>query len=218
MSKNQNVSIAVIRRLPRYYRYLSELLDRGVDKISSKNLAEIMHLTASQIRQDFNCFGGFGQQGYGYNVAALRAEIKAILGLENQLDTILIGAGNLGRAFASHLDFKSGGFNLLAVFDQNPALEGQVIGGVKVHRETQLPEFCREHKPKVAILCIPATATESIVSTLIECGITNFWNFSHYDIAVRFPGVTVENVHLGDSLMTLCYQISNKDHPVEAEY
>lgn len=211
MSKHGNVSLSVIRRLPRYYRFLGELNKKGIAKISSKNLADLMGLTASQIRQDLNCFGGFGQQGYGYHVAALHQEIARILGLDHSYKTILIGAGNLGHAVTMHISFQSKGFDLIGIFDNNEALFGTDIAGHKILSSAQLEEFCRENKPQVAILCVPSEAAEQLSATLIGLGITGFWNFSHFDLAIRHPGITVENVHLGDGLMTLCYRMSHAE-------
>ena len=215
MSKN-SISNSVIRRLPRYYRFLGELEHNGYIRISSRELSEKMGLTASQIRQDFNCFGEFGQQGYGYNVSDLRFEIGKILGLNVQTPMILLGAGNLGTAIASHLDFKNKGFDLIGAFDTNHDLVGKQIGSISVQDISDLEKFCAENKPVAAILCIPMTAAEKMVETLIGCGIKAFWNFTHYDIRINHPDVAVENVHLGDSLTTLSYGLtavdgSNKD-------
>ena len=205
MAKNQNVSLSVVRRLPRYYRFLGELLQKGTERISSRELAELMGLTASQIRQDLNCFGGFGQQGYGYNVEALFQEISRILGLEHRLKTILIGAGNLGRAIATHMEFETRGFELAAIFDHSPAVIGSLVGGMPVQGMEQLENFCKTEHPLVAVLCIPKDAAQSLADQLIALGIRAFWNFSHYDLAVAHKAIVVENVHMGDSLMTLSY-------------
>ena len=208
MAAKQTVSISVIRRLPRYYRFLGELSKAGLNRISSRELSEKMGLTASQIRQDLNCFGGFGQQGYGYNVNSLREEIANILGLNNKLKTILIGIGNLGKALVSYLDFGQRGFQLTGIFDKNPQLIGTSIAGYQVQDIEQLSEFCREQHPMVAILAIPKTAAESLSEQLIQCGIRCFWNFSHYDFTLYYEDVIVENVHLTDSLMTLGYRVN----------
>lgn len=204
MQENKNISKTVIRRLPRYYRFLGELLRQGVEKISSKALAERMRLTASQIRQDLNCFGGFGQQGYGYNVKELRGEIGAILHLGDKRRVIIIGAGNLGRAIALHIDFPRYGWELAAVFDRDDTLAGESIADVKVRSTAELRAFCGE-PPDMAVLCIPREGAEETVKTLMECGVTAFWNFSHFDIQTCFPDARVENVHLTDSLMILSY-------------
>ena len=204
MQKN-NISNSVIRRLPRYYRFLGELLNQGITKISSRELSEKMRLTASQIRQDLNCFGGFGQQGYGYNVAELRREVGHILGLDKQDKMILIGAGNLGRAITVHIDFAKYGYELVGIFDSNISLENIEISGIKIMHINKLPEFCEQHKPSMAVLCIPKSGAKDMVKNLIELGVNAFWNFSHYDIHYDYPDAAVENVHLTDSLMTLSY-------------
>lgn len=201
----KNISKSVIRRLPRYYRFLEELLAEGTEKISSGQLAERMRSTASQIRQDLNCFGGFGQQGYGYNVAELRAEIGEILHLNSKRRVILVGAGNLGRAIAAHIDFRQYGCELAGIFDRDRALWGLEIAGLKIKPESALGDFCRENKPDMAVLCIPRDGAQDAVRLLVESGVNAFWNFSHYDIHADFPEAAVENVHLTDSLMTLSY-------------
>ena len=208
MPKYEGVSLSVIRRLPRYYRFLGELLQKGVTRISSRELAQLMQLTASQIRQDLNCFGGFGQQGYGYNVAALHKEIANIMGLGNETRMILIGAGNLGRTISRHMKFETSGFKLIGIFDSNPNVIGQTVRDLTVQDSANLEAFCRENAPRAAILCIPKEAAYETVQHLISCGVNCFWNFSHYDINLDFDNVIVENVHLGDSLMTFCYQIN----------
>jgi len=208
MAKNQNVSLSVIKRLPRYYRFLEELLKNDVQRISSKELAQIMNLTASQIRQDLNCFGGFGQQGYGYNVAALFQEIGNILGIDKGFKIILIGAGNLGKAIALHMDFDRRGFNLIGIFDKSETIIGKDIHGHIVRDIATLEEFCKSEQPVVAALCIPKESAEELTPKLIGLGIKAFWNFSHYDINLaENRHVITENVHLGDSMMTLCYQV-----------
>ncbi len=207
MSKN-SVSNSVIRRLPRYYRFLGELEKMNIVRISSRELSEKMRLTASQIRQDFNCFGGFGQQGYGYNVSELREKIGDILGVRAENPMILIGAGNLGRAIATHIDFHKRGFNLIGIFDANPELTGSNIGELSVRSSGELEAFCRENKPVAAVLCIPKSAAAEVANILVAYGIHAFWNFSHYDLLIAHSDVIVENVHLGDSLMTLSYGLS----------
>lgn len=202
--------MSVIRRLPRYYRFLSDLQKNGVSRISSRELSSRMGLTASQIRQDLNCFGGFGQQGYGYIVEQLHDEIGNILGLDQNYPTILIGAGNLGRAVATHMSFETRGFSLVGLFDNSPAVVGQTIRGLTVRHIDSLADFCGEYQPKVAVLCLPFSAVEQLSDILIQLGIRNFWNFSHYDLSMQYPDVVVENVHMSDSLMTLCYRISNR--------
>jgi redox-sensing transcriptional repressor len=168
-----------------------------------------MGLTASQIRQDLNCFGGFGQQGYGYNIDILQEEIAYILGLDKPKSIILIGAGNLGRAVTMHMNFESKGFHLAGLFDSKESLVGQIVKNQPVRSMDTLDEFCREHLPKAAILCIPKEAAQKITEQLIKLDVKNFWNFSHYDVAVNHPDVKVENVHLGDSLTRLSYKMTN---------
>ncbi len=209
MGKN-TVSMAVVRRLPRYYRYLGELLNNDVARVSSKDLSEKMGLTASQIRQDFNCFGGFGQQGYGYNVELLHNEIGNILGLNEVKNCILVGAGNLGRALGNHLNFKRRGFQLVGIFDVSENIVGKSIGGITVQHVDEMETLLRDMKVEMAILTAPKEETIAIVDRLIACGIYGFWNFSNMDI--QREGVYFENVHLGDSLMTLCYSMSNDHH------
>ena len=209
MSKSINISNSVIRRLPRYYRFLGELEDRQISKISSRELSERMHLTASQIRQDLNCFGGFGQQGYGYNVSELRKEIGRILGVDKHRKTILIGAGNLGTALAVHINFEKSGCSLIGIFDSNKKIVGNPLGKLTITDIDDLEKFCRENKPEVAVLCIPKSVTKEIVDRLTELGVRSFWNFSHYDINVEHKNIIVENVHLGDSLLTLSYGVNN---------
>ncbi|MGI6261189.1 MAG: redox-sensing transcriptional repressor Rex [Acutalibacteraceae bacterium] len=215
MQKKDRISMSVIRRLPRYYRFLSELERRGISRISSRELSDRMGLTASQIRQDLNCFGGFGQQGYGYMVHQLKEEIGGILGLNAKHKTILIGAGNLGRAVATHMSFESKGFSLIGIFDSNPDLIGQKIRNIPVMDPAEIEAFCKANAPTVAILCLPMAAAEGISKQLIALGIKNFWNFSHYDFSAQHPDVIVENVHMNDSLMTLCYRITNREQNKE---
>lgn len=208
MAKN-DISMAVIKRLPRYYRFLGEMKKAGVQRISSGELSKRMGFTASQIRQDLNCFGGFGQQGYGYNVAQLYKEIGKILGVDKKAKTVLIGAGNLGRAVAAHMSFEERGFNLIGIFDKNEALAGQLVRNLPIRHIDGLYDFCRDNAPTVAVLCIPGEHAEVITDELVRLGVKGFWNFSHYDIAAHHPNVAVENVHLSDSLMTLSYYINN---------
>lgn len=204
----EGVSIQVIRRLPRYYRYLSELETQGVEKISSTKLASVMSSTASQIRQDLNCFGGFGQQGYGYSVAGLRQEIGKILGLDHPHRMILIGAGNLGRAIATHLNFEQLGFQLTAIFEKDEKLIGSMLRGIKVMPDEEIESYVKEDHIDTAILAMPKEAVEKMIDKLYDCGIRSYWNFSHFDIAKQYTDVIVENVHLSDSLMTLCYMMN----------
>ena len=205
------ISQSVIRRLPRYYRFLGDLKNAGLTRISSRELSERMGLTASQIRQDLNCFGGFGQQGYGYNIEILRTEIGQILGLDRPQNAILIGVGNLGRAIAQHINFETKGFHLIGIFDSKESLTGKMVGNLPIRNTSTLDEFCRENLPTVAILCIPKEAASNLAKQLIKLGIKGFWNFSHYDIAMNHPGITVENMHFGDSLMTLSYRLQEEN-------
>lgn len=209
MAKNGSISNSVIKRLPRYYRFLGELLKEGTVRISSSELSSRMKLTASQIRQDLNCFGGFGQQGYGYNVEELHNEIGKILGVDKNLKTILIGAGNLGRAIATHINFETRGCKLIGIFDQNPELTGVEVAGIKISHTNELEDFCKENSPFIAVLCISKENTQQIADSLIKLGIKAFWNFSHYDLGLDYEGIAVENVHLGDSLLTLSYNANH---------
>ena len=209
MPKRENISMSVIRRLPRYYRFLIHLKGKGVTRISSTELSTKLGLTASQIRQDLNCFGGFGQQGYGYIVDQLCDEIANILGLSHGYKAILIGAGNLGQAIASHMSFESEGFRLMGIFDNSPQKIGTIINGHTVRDVSGIDEFCKNEKPIMAVFCIPRDTVGFLTEHLYGLGIRNFWNFSHYDISMKYTDALVENVHLNDSLMTLCYRISN---------
>lgn len=208
MSKSA-ISNSVIRRLPRYYRFLGELEQDGYTRISSRELAEKMGLTASQIRQDFNCFGEFGQQGYGYNVSGLRNEIGRILGLDRITPIILLGAGNLGRAIASHIDFNKKGFELVGIFDASPDVVGKKIGNITVSDIKEIEGFCKKHSPVAAVLCIPRDSAVNETEKLINLGVRAFWNFTHYDLKIDHKNVIVENVHLGDSLTTLSYGLKS---------
>ena len=211
-NKSRNVSSSVIKRLPRYHRFLGDLRSKGLDRISSKELSNLMGLTASQIRQDLNCFGEFGQQGYGYNIELLQKEIGKILGLTHLKKAILIGAGHMGKALAMHFDMTAKGFNLIGIFDKKPSLSGQTVRNLPIHNMDRLDEFCRENNPDMAILCIPRSEAHSVAEILSGLGIKGIWNFSHYDLSVEFPNICVENVHLSDSLMTLCYNISQNNN------
>ncbi|MBZ4646177.1 MAG: CoA-binding domain protein [Clostridia bacterium] len=203
----KKVSIAVVRRLPRYYRYLEELLKNDITRISSKELSQRMGVTASQIRQDLNCFGGFGQQGYGYNVESLYKEIGNILGLYNGYTTIIIGAGNLGRALANHTSFERRGFRLVGIFDVNREIVGKEIRGIKIMHMDDLDDFMKSNKVDIGILAIPKEGVSEVAQRLVKLGIKGLWNFSYTDLNLTGP-VQVENVHLSDSLMTLSYKIT----------
>ncbi len=208
MKNSDSVSLPVVRRLPRYYRFLSELKKSGIVRISSKELARQMNLTASQIRQDLNCFGGFGQQGYGYNVDQLASEIERILCLDSNLPTILIGVGNLGRALSSFL-FEAKGIKLIGLFDKTPKSVTDQNPELEVMSTSRLDEFCTENHPVLAILCIPSEHAQAMAEKLVSLGIRGFWNFSHVDLRLS-DNISVENVHLTDSLMTLCYNTNQK--------
>lgn len=211
MDRRDDISISVIKRLPRYYRFLQSLKENGIVRISSKELANRMGLTASQIRHDFNCFGGFGQQGYGYNVPELHTKIGEILGVEKERKTILIGAGNLGKAVCNKIFSVNSGFRLIGIFDKNEAICGNMIRGIPVRNIDYLENFCIDNKPICAVICIPSNDMRELTDLLISLGIKSFWNFSNYDISMAHPEVLVENVHLTDSLMTLGYLTSTED-------
>lgn len=205
--QEKEISQAVIRRMPRYYRYLGELLEDGVERISSNDLSKRMNVTASQIRQDLNNFGGFGQQGYGYNVKFLYEEIGKILGLNQKHNIIVIGAGNLGQALANYVKFEKLGFVIKALFDVNPALEGVTVRGIKIHMLDELEDYCKDHVVDIAALTMPKEKADAIANRLVNLGIQAIWNFAHVDLDLIDKDVVVENVHLSDSLMQLSYNI-----------
>ena len=205
----KKVSESVINRLPRYYRYLDELIKEGVDRISSKSLSEKMGLTASQVRQDFNCFGGFGQQGYGYKAESLKESIGKILGIDRQRSAILIGAGNIGRAFALNITFEKRGFHLTGIFDNDPEKIGQTVGDIVVSDFEEVEKFIEENKPEMAIVAIPKAGVNQVVSRLKSAGIKAFLNFTHAEVEDA-EDIVVENIHLGDSLMRLSYKMGEK--------
>ena len=204
---NRGISQAVIRRLPRYYRYLGELLENGVERISSNDLSKRMKVTASQIRQDLNNFGGFGQQGYGYNVKYLYTEIGKILGLEEDHKIVIIGAGNLGQALANYAAFEKRGFILTGIFDVNPRLEGVAIRGVPIRMMDELKSFVQKNDVEIAVLTIPKEKAIEVANMLVENGVRAIWNFAHTDLNLP-DNIIVENVHLSESLMQLSYNIS----------
>lgn len=201
------ISTSVIKRLPRYYRFLGNLKKQNISRISSGELAKRMNLTASQVRQDFNCFGGFGQQGYGYSIDNLYEEIGNILGIDQPVKAVMLGVGNLGRVVANNMDFLKLGFELVGLFDVDPEVVGTDVAGLKVLDSKELEVFCRENKPKAAFICVPTSAAKELTNRLVGLGIEGFWNFSHFDIALEHPGVAVENVHFTDTLMRLSYKI-----------
>ena len=204
------ISASVIKRLPRYYRFLGSLKKQNVKRISSGELARRMNLTASQVRQDFNCFGGFGQQGYGYSIDLLYDEIGSILGIDEPVKAIMLGVGNLGRVVANNMDFKKLGFELIGTFDKSPSIVGSEVAQMTVLSVDELESFCQKHSPKAAFLCVPSGAAKELCERLIALGIEGFWNFSHFDIALEHPEVAVENVHFTDTLMRLSYKIKKK--------
>ncbi len=207
--EEKKISSAVIKRLPRYYRYLSELLEKGIDRISSQELSKKMNVTASQIRQDFNNFGGFGQQGYGYNVGYLHDEIGRILGLEHHYKVVIVGAGNLGQALANYAGFVKRGFRISGIFDVNPNIIGQVINGIEVMSIDMLETFVKEQQINIAALTLPKDQASKIAGKLAEMGVEAFWNFASTDLNLP-EHVVVENVHLAESLMRLSYKLSEK--------
>jgi redox-sensing transcriptional repressor len=206
----KKISSAVIRRLPRYYRYLNDLLNVDIKRISSQELSERMGITASQIRQDLNCFGGFGQQGYGYNVDVLYNEIGKILGLNRRFTTIIIGAGNMGNALANYENFKKRGFDLIGIFDISPDRVGKEIKGIKIMHIDALKDFCGKNDVDIAILTVPSQNISDVAEKVTSLGIKGIWNFSPQDLKLS-SDVVVENVHLSDSLMVLGYRINQRD-------
>ena len=214
--ERKEISQAVISRLPRYYRYLGELRDEGVERISSQELSKKMRVTASQIRQDLNHFGGFGQQGYGYNVEYLYIEIAKILGLDKEHHMVLIGAGNLGQALLNYNNFERRGFLFKGIFDQNPSLHGNKIKDIEVLPMEKLCSFVENNNIDIAVLTIPKNGAVKVAEKLVECGIKAIWNFAHTDLHVP-DSVQVENVHLSDSLMKLSYNSSRYQDTVEQD-
>ncbi|MCI8558117.1 MAG: redox-sensing transcriptional repressor Rex [Lachnospiraceae bacterium] len=211
--EEREISKAVIKRLPRYYRYLGEIMESGVERISSGELSDRMHVTASQIRQDLNNFGGFGQQGYGYNVAHLYEEIGKILGLDKKYNMIIIGGGNLGQALANYVSFEKRGFVIKGIFDVNPVLKGLSVRGIQIYMMEDLEDFIREQDIQIATLTLPKSKAAETAELLVRYGIKAIWNFAHVDLQVP-EDVLVENVHLSESLMQLSYNINRyeKEH------
>ena len=206
MMPDKKISLAVVNRLPRYYRYLGDLLDNDVTRISSKDLSERMHITASQIRQDLNNFGCFGQQGYGYHVESLYQEIRKILGLDKSYNMIICGAGNIGQALANYTNFEKRGYHFTALFDVNPKLVGISVRGIPIADIDTLDVFLQTNTVDIAVLTMPKTSSIKVAQTLFAHGVKGIWNFSHVDLSAP-PDVVVENVHLTDSLMTLSYKL-----------
>ncbi len=211
--EEKEISRAVVKILPRYYRYLGDLLESGVERISSNELSDRMNVTASQIRQDLNNFGGFGQQGYGYNVQYLYNEIGKILGLDKTYHMVIIGAGNLGQALANYVKFEKRGFWIKGIFDVNPRLRGMAVRGIPIRMIDELPLFCRENGIQIAALTLPKEQAAKMANLLVENGVRAIWNFAHIDLDLP-EGVIVENVHLSESLMQLSYNLNHyeKDH------
>ena len=214
MSKD-GISRAVIKRLPRYYRYLGELMEYGIDKISSSDLSERMNVTASQIRQDLNNFGGFGQQGYGYNVEHLYQEIGKLLGVDKKHNMIIIGSGNLGQAIANYTNFERRGFVVTGLFDKNRELHGKIVRGIKVMPMEELKDFIKDNDIDIAALTLPKTEAVKIAELVVNYGVKAIWNFAHVDLRVP-KGIVVENVHLSESLMMLSYNLTSTMHRGES--
>ena len=207
--KKAKISDAVIHRLPRYYRYLDDLYNKGVVRISSNSLGGKMDITASQIRQDLSCFGEFGQQGYGYNVAELRSEIGHILGIDGGHRIIVVGAGHLGHALLQNFDFRKVGFRIDSAFDLSPDLIGTTINGVTIRSMDELDAYVREQQPHVAVLTVPQSVAQPLADRLISLGVKGFWNFTNVELSSPNPDVQFENIHFADSLLTLSYRIAN---------
>ncbi len=204
------ISTAVIKRLPRYHRYLGELLREGTLRISSAELSRLMNVTASQIRQDLNCFGGFGQQGYGYNVKYLYGKISELLGVNEGFRAVIVGAGNLGKALAATRMFERRGVDRVAMFDVDPDLIGKEICGIPVYHIDELGDFCKREKINIGVLTLPKEAAHDVSCVMVDSGVTGIWNFANMELKISAPGVIVENIHLGDSLMKLCYELKTE--------
>lgn len=210
MEKKKNISMAVIKRLPKYHRYLKELMKNDVDRISSKELGEKIGFTASQIRQDLNCFGDFGQQGYGYNVRELYNQIVSILGLDQNYKTIMVGAGNIGQAIANYASFVRLGIELVAIFDVNPKIIGTKIRDIEIDAESNLKEYLKNNNIAIGIICVPKMNAQRVCDELVSGGIKGIWNFAPVDLSVP-DDVKVENVHLSESLSTLIYLLHTRE-------
>lgn len=203
------VSSAVIKRLPRYFRYLRELIRNGKMRISSSELSKIMKVSASQIRQDLNCFGGFGQQGYGYNVKYLYAKISEILGVNCNFRAIIVGAGNLGRALVRNPMFTKRGVYTVAMFDVDSRIVGNTVAGVSVHSLDDLEDFCERNLIDIAVLTLPKESAQEVTERLVKAGVCGIWNYTGKELDIPNKDVKIVNVHLGDSLMTLCYELNH---------
>ena len=211
------VSIAVIKRLPRYHRYLGDLLKEEKLRISSAELSRIMGVTASQIRQDFNCFGGFGQQGYGYNVKYLYSKIGELLGMKEGYRAVIVGAGNLGRALAATHMFERRGVEIVALFDNNEQVVGTTFNGFTVYNVSELGEFCKKNAISIGVLTVPKESAYDCATVMAESGVFGIWNFANMELSLEDKSVVVQNVHMGDSLMTLCYRLCLKEGNVSEE-
>ncbi|MGO4987242.1 redox-sensing transcriptional repressor Rex [Gallicola sp. Sow4_E12] len=213
MAQRNRVSLAVVKRLPKYYRYLGMIADKGIIRVSSQELSNITGLTASQIRQDLNHFGGFGQQGYGYNVEELKNEIEKIIGIDKSYKAIIIGVGNIGRAILNYRGFQNSGFNIVGLFDHAEDLVGKTITGLKVKDISDLESFMKEEEADIAVIAIPASEAQQVCEILVDGGIKGIWNFAPIDLKLP-KKVVLENVHLDESLYTLTYYMNNlKDYP-----
>lgn len=210
MDKKKDISMAVIKRLPKYYRHLAELLRNDVDRISSKELSDKIGFTASQIRQDFNNFGGFGQQGYGYNVKDLYNEISNILGLDKRYSSVIIGAGNIGQAIANYSRFDKFGFDLKGIFDKNPKLIGMQMNDIEISDIDNLESFLKSSPVDIGIICVPAAQAQKVADIMVDSGVRGLWNFAPLDLKVP-ENISVENVHLSESLLTLVYLMNDKN-------
>lgn len=210
MERFSNISMAVVRRLPKYYRYLEELLNNDIKRVSSQELSKITGFTASQIRQDLNCFGGFGQQGYGYNAEELHKEIGKILGLDRLYKTVIIGAGNLGHAIANYSSFDRSGFKTMGIFDTNPKVIGEKVNNIEIMNIDKLEEFVKENDITIGIICTPKAYSQDSADLLVKGGVKGIWNFAPVDLKVP-DNVIVENVNLSESLFTVSYLLKERE-------
>lgn len=210
MERFSNISMAVVRRLPKYYRYLEELLNNDIKRVSSQELSKITGFTASQIRQDLNCFGGFGQQGYGYNAEELHKEIGKILGLDRLYKTVIVGAGNLGHAIANYSSFEKSGFKTLGIFDVNERVIGQRLNGVEIMHNDKLADFVKDNEITIGIICTPKAFSQDAADLLVKGGVNGIWNFAPTDLKVP-DNVIVENVNLSESLFTISYLLKERE-------
>lgn len=207
MKNDKKISTPVLRRLPKYYRHLEDLSRNGIEKISSKDLSKLINVTASQIRQDLNCFGGFGQQGYGYNVKTLRDNLAEILGVTKRFTAIIVGVGHLGQAIANHTTLTRSGVDLVALFDVSSDVVGTEVSGITVKNIAEAHRFCLENRVDIAILTLPKSEALPVATVLANAGVKGFWNFTNAEISIAGKNVSVENVYMGDSLMKLCYDV-----------